>query len=360
MTTPLPAPTEAATKWLIRIAAVFAELVPDILSSLGTAKATRLGDEYYVVEAAGLDALRGTDAAKFIRWMLPLHHSWPCNPQKMDGFIEKAAQTLAKKFGAAQPQALLIGQLQPSARHDYYRRLASNLRGRALQLMPQLADAPEAEAQDPSLPTLFCLVGEQGLFAGVATPHEANGFYPGGTKFIRQSAEETISRAGAKIAEALHYLALHRSPLPQGAHWLELGASPGGMTSELLRRGYRVTAVDRAPLDARLQGDRNLTFARADAASFAPPQGATYDALLSDLNGPALESLSHVIRLVPQLRSGGLVVFTLKAAGAETLEQVDALYRAVLQKAATAGLERIATTHLTYNRQEFTLFFGKR
>lgn len=355
MTDDSPAPA----KCLIRIAEVFADFVPEILVSLGQARATRLGNEYFVVSAPGLAALRESSAAKFIRWMLPLHHSWPCNPQKMDSFIEKAAQTLAKKFGAAPLQALFVGQLQPSARNDYYKRLASNLRGRALQLFPQLAGAPEAEAQDPQQPTLFCLVGEEGLFCGIATPCEANGFYPGGTKYISQGAADTISRAGAKIAEALHYLPLHRPLLETGAHWLELGASPGGMTSELLKRGFRVTAVDRAPLDARLNGAKGLVFARADVAEFVPPRGAVYDAVLSDLNGAALDSLGYVIRLAQFLRPGGLVVFTLKAAGVSSLKEADALYEKVLDRAQAAGLEHCATTHLTYNRQEFTLFFSK-
>ena len=80
-------------------------------------------------------------------------------------------------------------------------------------------------------PNLFCLVGKEGLFCGLQSPAASNGFYPGGTKFIRQNTPDTISRAGAKIAEALHYLQLKKTPPPAGSQWLELGASPGGMTA---------------------------------------------------------------------------------------------------------------------------------
>ncbi len=121
------------------------------------------------------------------------------------------------------------------------------------------------EDQDPEAATLFAFVGKEGLYAGMQSPRLSNGFFPGGSRYLAQDEPETISRAGAKIAEALHYLRLHCPVPPPGAHWLELGACPGGMTSELLARGQRVTAIDRAPLDPRLDGRAGLTFVLGDA-----------------------------------------------------------------------------------------------
>jgi 23S rRNA (cytidine2498-2'-O)-methyltransferase len=191
------------------------------------------------------------------------------------------------------------------------------------------------------------------------TPRAANGFYPGGSKYVANDSPDTISRAGAKIAEALHYLRLHRPPLPPGTHWLELGACPGGMTSELLARGQRVTAIDRAPLDKRLTGRPGLTFIHADVANFRPTAGAVYDALLSDLNGPPKESVDHVIRLSPWLKRGGLVVFTLKVPRVENLAEPGVLFRKIVKMAADSGLRPFAQTHLTYNGHEFTLFMER-
>ena len=293
-----------------------------------------------------------------MRWNLPVHHSWPCCPPEIPGFIEKAAQALARKFGASEPQAVIVGALEAGGSNRYYRTLASNLRGRTLQLFPAaVAALRDAEAQASRAPSLFCLVGKEGLFCGLQSPKDSNGFYPGGTKFIRQNAPDTISRAGAKIAEALHHLQLDRPVPAPGSHWLELGASPGGMTAELLDRGYRVSAVDRAPLDARLENARGLQSVVADAAMFQPPLGTTYDALLSDMNGDPLESIAQVIRLAKHLRPGGLVVFTLKLPGVTTFAETNALETAVVDAAAAAGLRVFARTHLSYNRHEFTLFF---
>jgi len=346
------------SRWLVRIPEVFAEWTGDILPRLGAASLPRLGREYFLIKTGRIEAVRHSEAGMFVSWNIPVEHSWPCCPQGMDGFIEKAAQAVWRKFGPRNPQAILTGSLDPGSPNKYYRSLASNLRGRTLQLFPPLR-AREVEEQDPAAETLFCLVGSEGLFSGMQSPKESNGFYPGGTKFIAHDAAKTISRAGAKIAEALHYLRLYRPALPQGSHWLELGASPGGMTSELLAREYRVTAVDRAPLDKRLDRQPGLTFVRADAATFQPKQGMCYDALLSDLNGDARESMRLVIRLSKHLNAGGIVVFTLKTPGVEAVSGVIELVQDVVTAAAGAGLQLIAKTHLTYNRQEFTLFFER-
>ncbi len=347
----------APATWLIRISEVFAEHSADIIRDLGGTLAKRLGNEYYLVRVPDGFSIQESDAAVLVRWNLPVDHAWPCNPEKMDGFVEKAAQTVLRKFGGRSPQALFIGQLDPSATHRYYKALASNLRGRTLQLFPEaVASFREVEAQDSQRETLFCLVGKEGLFCGMQSPLKSNGLYPGGTKYISQNSPDTISRAGAKIAEALHFLGMYR-PLPEtGASWLELGASPGGMTSELLARGYQVTALDRAPLDKRLDGHPGLRFSPLDAADFRPTAAMRYDAILSDMNGDPRAALGQVLRLSQNLKPGGVVIFTLKTQAITGYEEILKLHRDAREMAAAAGLRAIATTHLTYNRHEVTLF----
>ena len=353
-----PTPDPPAVTWLIRISETFAGISGDIIHALGGEISKKLGNEYFLIKLRDPSAIQHSDAAAFLRWNLPVEHAWPCHPEEMDGFVEKAAQALFRKFGGRQPQAIFMGQLDPSATLRYYKTLASNLRGRTLQLFPAATAAfKEVEAQDSKRQTLFCLVGKEGLFCGMQSPRNSNGFYPGGTKFISQDGPDTISRAGAKIAEALHHLLLHR-PLPRkGSHWLELGASPGGMTSELLSRNYKVTAIDRAPLDPRLDRQPGLFFAKLDVAGFHPNSSMHYDAILSDMNGDARDAIGQVSRLSKNLNPGGVVIFTLKTPGATTFLEMTELYRFAVDHAATAGLKLIASTHLTYNRHELTLFF---
>ena len=282
--------------------------------------------------------MRESEAAIFLRWNLPLEHSWPCQPAKIEGFIEKAAQSLLAKFGPRSPQGVFTGALHPTSPDRYFKNLASNLRGRLVSLFPDLT-AKSVEEQDPEKESLFVLVGNEGLYAGMATPRAANGFHPGGSRYIAQDEPETISRAGAKIAEAIHYLRLHRPALTEGAHWLELGACPGGMTSELLARGFRVTAIDRAPLDVRLNRRAGLTFVLDDVSGFEPPRGTTYDALLCDMNGPPEDSMAQVVRLSHSLKRGGLVVFTLKVPRIESVAEPISWYRRIVATAESLAIE---------------------
>ncbi|MGB1130919.1 MAG: SAM-dependent methyltransferase, partial [Haloferula sp.] len=264
------------------------------------------------------------------------------------------------KFQESPFQTALVGMLDPSAKDPFYRKMAMGLRGRIKQLLGERGDELcQAESQLPDTPTLFCMIGDSGLFAGIATPREANGFYPGGSKFISHKAPHMISRAGAKVAEALHYIQLDQPPPGTGAHWLELGACPGGMTSELLQRSYKVTAVDRAPLDPRLDGKSGLKFVKADVADFAPAEETHFDAMLCDMNGESGFALKHVIRLSQWLEADGLVIFTLKTAGINGYSSLVHHFQQAVAQARSGGLALITNTHLTTNRHEFTLFFSK-
>lgn len=353
-----PTDAPAAASVLVRISEAFAGIADEVLKQFGAVSCKPLGSEYYWIKTPTPAAVRQSMAAVFARWNLPLDHSWPCNPSKMDGFLDKAAQTLLQKFGTRKPQAIFIGLLNPGSPDRYFKNLAANLRDRALRVFPPLP-VQNVEEQNPAAETLFCLVGKEGLYCGMTSPRASNGFYPGGSKFIGTSTPDTISRAGAKIAEALHYLGLHRPPMPPGSRWLELGACPGGMTSELLKREFFVTALDVAALDKRLDGHPGLIFIHSNVTEFHPTDRATYDALLCDMNGPPADSIRQVVRLSKHLAPGGIVVFTLKLPRVESVAAPLKLLDATVATATAGGLRLFAKTHLTYNRHEFTLFFER-
>ncbi|NCF93528.1 MAG: hypothetical protein GWQ05_21615 [Verrucomicrobiaceae bacterium] len=345
--------------WLLRVPTIFEPVRKNLFRKLEAVGETRLGQDYYLVRSVSEDTLHDSDWSKFLSWNLPMEHTWPCNARKMEGFIEKAAQTLKKKFAHRKPQGVFAGPLNPGSPDKYYKGLASNLRGRVQQLFPDLA-VSSVEEQDPEKETLFCLVGKEGLFCGMQSSQQCQGFSPGGSLYIDRDAPDSISRAGAKIAEALHYLKLYRPPLAEGSHWIELGASPGGMTLELLNRKQQVTAIDRAPMDKRLKGAPGLHAVLADVAAYQPKENTSYDAMLSDLNGPPTESIGHVNRLAAFLKPHGLVIFTLKVPRVENLEAPCAVFDEIVHSARGAQLQLLAETHLTGNRHEFTLFFEKR
>lgn len=344
---------------IIRISEVFATLHESILARLGICRAKRLGREYWLFSCdEGID-LSGKDAALFIRWQMEVHHSWPCVPEKTTDFLDRAVASVVRKFATKPLQQIMVSALVAGSPHSTHKRMASQLQQRLRNEFCPPRAGLDPEEQDPQGVTLFCLIGKEGLFCTAAAPRECRGFYAGGSKFISHSAAHSISRAGAKVAEALHYLRLFRPPLPQGCHWLELGASPGGMTAELLERGFKVAAVDRAALDARVASHPQLEFFPEDALSFVPPHGVRYDALLCDMNGSAEQSLAIVLGKLPYLKPGALVIFTMKTHKAATMEDIIALNRNLLNRAQGGNLELLTQTHLTYNRNEFTLFWQR-
>ncbi len=352
-------PSAAPTTWLLRIPLVFADLVPDVLLALDATLKKHISTEYYWVLLRNAAVLRRSPAMAFVSWHMPLDHAWPVNPGKMEGFVEKAVHSLVTKFAGRQPQGAFVGTLNTRAIDQYFRKLASNLRGRMLQVMPPMSvDLPEDQA--PGSPSLFALVGREGIYAGVISPRQSGGFYPGGSKFIKTSNDDSISRAGAKIAEALHILSLYRPIPPEGARWLDLGAAPGGITAELLQRHYRVTAVDSAPLDERLLKRPLLTFFETSLIDFKPSIRAQYDAVVCDLNNDPATAIGHVARLSTNVKAGGIVVFVLKLAGAEAYDAILSLLSTTIESARAASLHVIAVKHLTYNRHELTIFLEKK
>jgi adenylylsulfate kinase-like enzyme len=78
------------------------------------------------------------------------------------------------------------------------------------------------------------------------------------------------------------------------------------------------------------------------------------------MNGDPRESIRQVERLSKNLTKNGLVIYTLKTTGVSSFSEINELYRSVVESADTAGLGLLAKTHLTYNRNELTLFFKSR
>lgn len=88
-----------------------------------------------------------------------------------------------------------------------------------------------------------------------------------------------VQDAGAAIAARL-------MQLPSGARVLDIGAAPGGKTAQLVKAGYRVTALDRDPsrverLAANLARlDYTAEIVTADALDYAPAE--PFDGILLD------------------------------------------------------------------------------
>jgi 23S rRNA (cytidine2498-2'-O)-methyltransferase len=356
-----------SAKWLVKSTPVFSPWRAEIFSSLGASKTLEIDSETFLLTFSRPLNLTREHSLDFSRWLMPVHHLWPTPTLGQEGFVEKAAQTLVQKFfsfdlntGDGQtkeyPQNVFIGG---TPNHVTLKKLAANLRGRTVQLLSEKAQTqPDPESVIPQKDVLFVYLTPKLLAAGTVAPRYAKSFFPGGTKFAKQSGDGNISRAAGKCVEALAALKLFAALPKPGSHWLELGASPGGITSELLQAGYKVTAVDRARLSEKLHRDPHLVFLQQDVASLKFPN-AIFDGLICDMNGDPQESLVQVARLSRSLKPLSPVVFTLKFAGINQYAQALQRAQEMRRYFYSQGIQSLQVYHSTYNREEVT-FVGQK
>jgi len=157
------------------------------------------------------------------------------------------------------------------------------------------------------------------------------------------------SSAFRKLEEALAWLG--RAPTP-GQMCVDLGAAPGGWSHVALARGAVVTAVDRAPLSARIARHPRLTQLRRDGFSYAPAQPV--DWLLCDIIAEPRKSLALIERWLAQGWCRNLVAH-LKFKGRLDYGPAQEA-RAFL---ATRGLYRWRVKHLYHDRNEVTVLAAR-
>lgn len=118
------------------------------------------------------------------------------------------------------------------------------------------------------------------------------------------------SRSTLKLDEAFgFFLKAPDEALLPGMQAVDLGASPGGWTYQLVRRHLRVVAIDNGPMDAALMDSGLVTHLRVDGFRYQPDQPV--DWLVCDM----VEKPSRIARLVGEwLARGGCryAIFNLK------------------------------------------------
>jgi 23S rRNA (cytidine2498-2'-O)-methyltransferase len=109
----------------------------------------------------------------------------------------------------------------------------------------------------------FSLLDERRLLASAETESP----FPRGEPAMHEDKLSPPSRAYLKLQEAL--LRLRKWPEP-GERVFDAGASPGGWTWVSAKLGAKVTACDRAPLDAAIAGMRGVDYLKHDAFTLKP------------------------------------------------------------------------------------------
>ncbi len=125
---------------------------------------------------------------------------------------------------------------------------------------------------EPGLPRLhLCFQSSTSVMMGLSDTHISSPWLMGipRLKFPAQAP----SRSTLKLEEALLYFltpAQHKKLLRPGMHAVDLGASPGGWSWQLIHRGLRVIAVDNGPMADALMQSGLLDHRREDGFRFRP------------------------------------------------------------------------------------------
>ncbi len=114
----------------------------------------------------------------------------------------------------------------------------------------------------------------------VLASSECSSPFPNGEPNFLESKTEPPSRAYLKLWEA--FTLLEVSP-QKGERCLDAGACPGGWSWVLQGLGADILAIDRAPLDPRMNKFPNIEFRKGDALAKGPEELGEFDWVFSDV-----------------------------------------------------------------------------
>ncbi len=153
------------------------------------------------------------------------------------------------------------------------------------------------------------------------------------------------SRAYQKLEEAFFWVGAEPR---QGERSVDLGASPGGWTATLLKRGAQVIAVDRAPLEPPLARDARVTTVIGNAFTYQPARAV--DWMVSDVVCEPPRSLDLAQRWLAAGLCRNLIV-TVKFKGRTGYR----ILEGVPDRLAAAGAGFVRVKQLAHNKNEVTI-----
>lgn len=194
--------------------------------------------------------------------------------------------------------------------------------------------------------TVAVCVTPAGALVGAYPSAVALADWPAGRVGLAKRAGQ-ISRAELKLDELFK---LYQLPITAGGDALDLGASPGGWTNVLRRRGFAVWAVDPAPLDPRLAADPAVHHVATTAGMFLPRTDRRFDLVVNDMRMTPARSCATMLAAAHRLRPDGLGIVTLKLSPHQPQRVVEESLR-LLERA----YEILFARQLFHNRNEATV-----
>ena len=212
------------------------------------------------------------------------------------------------------------------------------------------------DAESPERLHVFFL-GGKACYVGVSEAGHVSP-WPMGIPRLRMPSGAP-SRSTLKLAEAfLEFLdeAGMEKRLAPGTTAVDLGASPGGWTWQLVRRGVAVIAVDNGEMDPALLDSGLVKHRRTDGFTYAPSDPV--DWMVCDI----VESPSRVAKLAAGWIAQGWCresIFNLKLPMKKRWEEV-LRCRAIIDEALGGSGYYLRMKQLYHDREEVTAYLGRR
>ena len=200
-------------------------------------------------------------------------------------------------------------------------------------------------------------VGGRACYVGVAGVDNSSRWPMGIVRLRMPSAAP--SRSTLKLAEALMEFLDDKERakrLVPGMTAVDLGASPGGWSWQLVQRGLMVLAVDNGPMDAALLDSGQVKHRRDDGFHFRPPEPV--DWMVCDM----VESPSKIARLAAKWIAEGWsreTIFNLKLPMKKRWEEVERC-RGIIDEALGGGGYYLRMKQLYHDREEVTAYLARR
>jgi 23S rRNA (cytidine2498-2'-O)-methyltransferase len=200
-------------------------------------------------------------------------------------------------------------------------------------------------------------VGGRACYVGMAAVDNSSPWPMGIVRLRMPSAAP--SRSTLKLAEALLEFLDEKERakrLVPGMTAVDLGASPGGWSWQLMKHGLMVLAVDNGPMDAKLLDSGQVKHRRDDGFHYRPPDPV--DWMVCDM----VESPSKIARLAAKWIAEGWCresIFNLKLPMKKRWEEV-ARCRAIIDEALGGGGYYLRFKQLYHDREEVTAYLARR
>lgn len=170
--------------------------------------------------------------------------------------------------------------------------------------------------------------------------------------------QDAPGRSTLKLAEAFAYFMDKEEQaewLREGLTAVDLGASPGGWTYQLVKHGLQVIAIDNGAMNDQVMASGQVEHIQADGFFYRPPRPVHW--LVCDLP----EKPVRVTQLIADWLAAGdaqRAIFQLKMAVKDRLDELEYCREIIEETLKPSGkkIERLQFRHLYHDREEVTGF----